>query len=141
MNEIKIEKPKGKYIAKFEGDEFDIHNPMKASDFKALRIKHENNENKKGKSSIPNAILQTRFLYERGKEIYIDKIEITKIKNNNSDEVHALRVVGSADYRTRIGDREENFYFIIEKCEASIHIEETEENGDAAFYLVINNKS
>jgi len=145
MSEIKIKKgPDGTFHAHYDKKTYKIHNSSEAKQPSGLLIKVDtSNGSPKTKvetGNIEYPCLQTRFeLAYEGQPLNIEGLIIEKSSVITSKNVHVLRGVGSADYRTRVGNREQNFYFIIENCMASLHIEETQVKGRKLYYLVVNN--
>jgi len=157
--EIEIQEKDGKFSAQIKKSEnnrpiHQIHNTLNAERHidgslkkpNGLRIMFDANKDTiiDETGVIPNPDLMTRFelKYEgKDEESNIAEIFIEKSNAVTSENVHVLRVLGEADYRARIGDREQPFYFIIENCYASIHVEEVNIGKRKLYYLVICNKS
>jgi len=153
--EIKIREEDGKFFAQVNENDrppYSIYNPVAAERHSSgtlknpngLRIKFDANEGKMvyEEGVIPNSDLTTRFeLKYEGERSNILEIHIEESSTIADGSVHVLKLLGSTDYRARIGGREQPFYFIIENCYASIHVEETIVNDRKLYYLVIRNKS
>jgi len=130
--------------AHYNGESFAVHHTDENRASKELVIKVDTSNGTARtiaeRDVIDQSCLMTRF--ELGSEegdVNIEGIVIEKTNVITSEDTYVLRLITSSDYRIRVGGREQNFYFIVENCMASIHVEETKIGMQKFYYLVVKN--
>lgn len=160
LKEIEIIQKNNEFIATIKGEDgrstpYGIHNVVSPAERypngtpknpKGLTIKFDETEGKvkdrSGVISEPSLATRFEYKYEGDDEKNIIELLIEKSNEVTGDKpVQVLKVIGATDYRARIGGRKEPFYFIIQNCHVSIHVEEVNVDGRKLYYLVIHNKS
>jgi len=151
MVDIKIKKQNnGKYRLLYKKDEQqELRTSGESEDEKGLKITvkvsgsmdRNKAEPEIKPGNIPHPYLMTRFqLGDEGGIQYIEGIEIDQSDEITDSETFVLRIIGSSDYRERIGGRSKNknFCFIVENCYASLHVRDVEiKDGKTLPYLIV----
>lgn len=147
MVDIKIEKKDGKYQLLHKNQ---LRTSGESKDAEGIKIivLVDGDTNRKTvepiieQGNILHPPLMTRFQLEdeKGRRQYIKGIEIKQSDKITDKETFVARIIGSSDYRERIGPRNKDFYFIVENCFVSLHIQDIEiKDGRTLPYLIVKN--
>lgn len=152
MVDIKIEKQNGKYQLLYKKDQpQELRTSGESKDEKGLKITvnvpdvmdRRKAEPEIVPGNIRHPFLKTRFQLEDERGITcIEGIEIEASKEITDKETFVLRIIGTSDYRARIGGRskDKKFCFVVENCFASLHIRDIEiKDGRTLPYLIVKN--